>query len=151
MSKYAPLKDFLVAQNVDRVPMSFAEIERVLNLPLPASKQYPAWWSNNPSNNPMTREWLEAGFETESVNIGSGKLVFRRVRKVTVSVPPGGGAPAAPKEARQDRHPGFGFMKGLITIEAGFDVTKPFDDEPWDRGYLGGEADARDGKLAVRK
>jgi len=52
MSKYAPLKDFLVAQNADRVPMSFAEIERVLSLPLPASKQYPAWWSNNPSNIP---------------------------------------------------------------------------------------------------
>ena len=63
MSKYAPLKDFLVAQNVDRVPMSFAEIETVLNLSLPASKQYAAWWSNNPSNNPMTREWLAAGFE----------------------------------------------------------------------------------------
>ena len=147
MSKYAPLKDFLVAQKVDRVPMSFAEIERVLNLPLPASKQYPAWWSNNPSNNPMTREWLEAGFETESVNIGSGKLVFRRVRKMPNSAP--SSASAAPNEARADRHPGFGFMKGLITIEAGFDITKPFDDEPWDSGYLGGET--RDGKLAARK
>jgi hypothetical protein len=150
MSKYAPLKDFLVAQDVDRVPMSFAEIETVLNLSLPASKQYAAWWSNNPSNNPMTREWLEAGFETESVNVGSGKLVFRRVRKVPVSrASPG--APAGPREAREGLHPGFGFMKGLITIEAGFDVTKPFDDEPWDRGYLGGEAGARDNKFAVRK
>jgi hypothetical protein len=146
MSKYAPLRDFLVAQKVDRVPMSFAEIERVLNLPLPASKQYPAWWSNNPSNNPMTREWLEAGFETESVNTGSGKLVFRRVRKMAPS-----SASAAPNQARADRHPGFGFMKGLITIEAGFDITKPFDDEPWDSGYLGGEARPRDGKLAARK
>ncbi|MDX8440802.1 DUF7662 domain-containing protein [Mesorhizobium australafricanum] len=143
MSKYAPLREFLVAQNADRVPMSFDEIESVLSLPLPASKQYPAWWSNNPSNNPMTREWLEAGFETESVNVGSGKLVFRRVRKL----PPGDGAPAA----RAHRHPGFGFMKGLITIEAGFDVTKPFDDEPWDRGYLGGGTQARPDKHAVRK
>jgi len=38
---------------------------------------------------------------------------------------------------RASRHPGFGFMKGMITIEKGFDVTKPFDDQPWDLGYLG--------------
>jgi hypothetical protein len=150
MSKYAPLKDFLIAHNADRVPMSFAEIERVLDLQLPPSKQYPAWWSNNPSNNPMTREWLEAGFETESVNIGSGTLVFRRVRDVPRSA--SASIPAPAKATRADRHPGFGFMKGLITIKPGFDVTKPFDDEHWDRGYLGGdEAQARRDKVAVRK
>lgn len=143
MSKYAPLKEFLVAQNADLVRMSFDEIENVLHLPLPASKRYPAWWSNNPSNNPMTKEWLEAGFETESVNVSSGKLVFRRVRKP----PRGDVAPTM----RASRHPGFGFMKGLITIEPGFDITKPFDEEPWDRGYLGGETQAHDGKHVVRK
>ena len=47
--------------------MTFAEIEALLGEKLPASKQYPAWWSNNPSNNPMTKEWLAAGFQTESV------------------------------------------------------------------------------------
>lgn len=36
-------------------------------------------------------------------------------------------------------HPGFGFMKGQIKIAEGFDVTKPFDDEPWDEGYLGSD------------
>ena len=69
MGKYAPLKEFLTGQNQDYVPMTFAQIEKVLDLKLPPSKQYPAWWSNNPSNNPMTREWLDAGFETMSVNI----------------------------------------------------------------------------------
>ena len=41
------------------------------------------------------------------------------------------------KSARISDHPGFGFMKGLIKIEEGFDITGPFDDEPWDEGYLG--------------
>ncbi|GLS34055.1 Helix-turn-helix [Mesorhizobium albiziae] len=41
------------------------------------------------------------------------------------------------ERSKVGRHPGFGFMKGLITFEKGFDVTKPFSDEPWDRGYLG--------------
>ncbi len=36
-------------------------------------------------------------------------------------------------------HPGFGFMKGQIKIAEGFDITKPFDDEPWDEGYFGSE------------
>jgi hypothetical protein len=56
-----------------------------------------------------------------------------------------GGPDGASKDAKAPeagRHPGFGFMKGLIKIEEGFDVTKPFDDEPWDQGYLG-EADSK--------
>lgn len=41
------------------------------------------------------------------------------------------------RDARISQHPGFGFMRGLIKIEEGFDVTGPFSDEPWDEGYLG--------------
>lgn len=47
---------------------------------------------------------------------------------------------SAPAPLRISRHPGFGFMKGLIKFEEGFDGTGQFDDEPWDRGYLGGDA-----------
>lgn len=78
MGKYSPLRTYLMAQTRERVPMSFEDIERLLGETLPASKQYPAWWSNNPSNNPMTKEWLAAGFQTESVNIAGENLVFRR-------------------------------------------------------------------------
>ena len=139
MGKYAPLKPFLMAQEGDQVPMSFAEIEQVLGLSLPASKRYPAWWSNNPSNNPMTREWLDAGFETESVNVAGEKLVFRRVRNRHSS--PTGWQDGSPDGAhsggeRSRQAPGFGFMKGLLTIEDGYDVTGP-SDESWDHGYLG--------------
>ena len=128
MGKYAPLKEFLAANGQDLIPMSFAEIEKVLGLKLPASKQYPAWWSNNPSNNPMTKEWLEAGYETESVNTASGQLVFRKVR---------GARGASDGVSTRPLHPGFGFMKGLITFEEGFDPARPFSNEPWDQGYLG--------------
>ena len=41
------------------------------------------------------------------------------------------------RAAKISDHPGFGFMKGLIKIEEGFDITGPFSDEPWDEGYLG--------------
>lgn len=137
MGKYSPLREYLADQDKEQVPLTFTEIERILAFPLPSSKQYPAWWSNNPSNNPMTREWIEAGFETESVNTTSGKLVFRRKRK---GGPTAGSAElgsTASEKVRQGRHPGFGFMKGLIKVQEGFDVTKPFDDEPWDNNYSG--------------
>src|SRR6187399_841696 len=144
MGKYAPLKTFLLDQGRDHVPMTFAEIEKVLDLQLPPSKQYPAWWSNNPSNNTMTREWLDAGYETESVDIAGQKLVFRRVRKHPQALPapqnasPGGDVVETEASSKPRRHPGFGFMKGLMTIEEGYDVTKPLD-EAWGDGYLGPE------------
>jgi hypothetical protein len=137
MSKYYRLKEFLSDRNQDYVPMTFAEIEKVLEFALPASKQYPAWWSNNPSNNPMTREWLDAGFVTEAVNIASERLVFRRVNGPAVKrASPAGNGGGQPGE-RRPLHPGIGFMKGLIKVAPGFDVSGPFSDEDWEGGYLG--------------
>ncbi len=135
MSKYAPLKEFLMEQGRDYVPMSFAEIEKVLDFPLPHSKRYPAWWSNNASNNTMTQEWLDAGYETESVNIGGEKLVFRRVRKkpslpsapVASSAGDGGGEGGGGNPAPARRHPLFGCLKGTVTIPPGVDLTEPSD------------------------
>lgn len=39
--------------------------------------------------------------------------------------------------AKISEHPQFGFMKGLIKLEEGFDIAGPYDDEVWDEGYLG--------------
>lgn len=130
MGTYSPLNTFLSAQRAELVPMSFGEIEAIVGRSLPASKQYPAWWSNNPSNNPMTREWLNAGFQTESVNTASQKLVFRRVSKPAPAPSAVGGS------AGGQRLPFFGFMKGKITIEPGYDITKPIDVD-WEESYVG--------------
>ena len=79
-SKYQPLTAHLRAQRASRVPMSFAEVERVLGTKLPPSaSSHRAWWSNDPTNNIMTKAWLEAGFQSEQVDLDSRKLVFRRV------------------------------------------------------------------------
>ena len=62
--------------------MTFAEIERVIGGKLPPnSLNIPAWWSNNPSNNVMTKVWLSAGFRTEQVDVKSRKVVFRRIEE----------------------------------------------------------------------
>ena len=111
MGKYAPFMSFLIEQGRDLVPMTYSEIETVLDLKLPASKRYPAWWSNNPSNNPMTKEWLAAGYETESVDVIGEKVVFRRVRKTR---------PVAMKKVAASGHRGSGFMEG----QPGFETSQ---------------------------
>lgn len=126
MSKYQALRTFLSERGGDFVPMTFGDIEKVLGFKLPESQKYPAWWSNNPTNNVMTNEWLAAGYKTEQVDTERRKLVFKRVRPTTPAVArgtdPGRGSAAEPEPRR---HPGFGLMKGLTTIAPGTDLTAP--------------------------
>ena len=83
-SKYEPLKTFLSESGRAEIPMAFDEIEATIGCKLPPKAAgYPAWWSNNPSNNPMTRAWLEAGYKSESVDTKNRKLVFRQQVKGT--------------------------------------------------------------------
>jgi hypothetical protein len=65
----------------------------------------------------MTRVWLDAGFESEQVDMAAHKLVFKRVRN-------------AKPDASSDQefiHPAYGAMKGLIRIMPGVDITQPAD------------------------
>ena len=131
MGKYSPLGTFLKAQVKEQVPMTFAEIEELLGEKLPASKQYPAWWSNNPSNNPMTKEWLAAGFQTEAVNIAGERLVFRKAggpaqTEAAVALDGSGQVPR--------RHPLFGCLKGTLTLVEDVDLTEPADPD-WGKVY----------------
>ena len=135
MSKYEPLGAFLRKQKFQSVPMTFAEIEKVLMFKLPASKRYPAWWSNNPSNNVMTQLWLDAGFVTESVDTNGEKLVFRR-KGSAASKPAPGGMPRPDGPVGGKAETVLGCLKGLFTLAEGFDPTEPMDLEPdWDRKY----------------
>lgn len=150
MSKYDKLGLYLERQPGEEIPMTFAEIERIIGLSLPRSSRYPAWWSNNPSNNAMTKVWIRAGFKTEKVNIDARRLVFKRQREGELSMAqdhsvlqargiadagraykaPDKTAPGATGHSAQDGYPPFyGSMKGLITIMPGVDLTEPADPE----------------------
>jgi len=103
-SKYDGLGEYLRAQGGTEVPMTFAEIERATGTKLPPKAQHSrAWWSNNPSNNVMTKVWLAAGFETAQVDIPGRRLMFRRTR----------------------RSPLFAAMKGTFSVDPSWDLTKP--------------------------
>ena len=123
MGKYDPLRAFLLSSETAEVALTFDEIEALLGAPLPASRQYPAWWSNNPSNNPMTRIWLDAGYRTERVNVASGRVVFRR-------------------EQPRGRHAGGGLIErlqtalaGTVRVAPGVDLAAPTG-EIWDAEQL---------------
>jgi hypothetical protein len=133
-SKYAPLGQYLRKQSTNLVRLTFAEIERVIGAKLPDSQRYPAWWSNNPWNNVMTKVWLDAGFETEQVDIPGRKVVFRRV---------GQRSPSAANVATRknlakssDRRSLIGWMEGTVTIAPGVDLTEPADPE-WGKRVWG--------------
>lgn len=124
MGKYAALGDFLRKQRVSLIPMTFQDIERITGAKLPPKAQHHrAWWSNNPSNNVMTKVWLEAGYQTEQVDMASRKLVFRRVQTPSRSEPEVPGKPA--QNGPRKRHPLLGALKGLIQIMPGTDLTQP--------------------------
>lgn len=130
MGKYAPLGQFLRRQRSREVPLTFREIEKITGVKLPPKAQHHrAWWSNNPSNNVMTKVWLEAGFESAQVDIEGRKLVLRRVAKA--AEPASGFAESAPQPyaTKEGRHPAFGALKGMIRVAPGVDLTEPADPE----------------------
>jgi hypothetical protein len=121
MSKYEPLKTFLAGRAEGEVPMTFQEIERVIGAGLPpVAFKHRAWWSNNPSNSVITNAWLEAGYKTERVDMGSQKLVFRRA---------GAAAPPSSRAGWLARLRGE--LKGTVQIAPGWDLTNPTG-EAWD-------------------
>jgi hypothetical protein len=124
MSKYDPLGDYLRKQQSSRIPMTFAEIERLIRAKLPNSQRYPAWWSNNPFNNVMTKVWLEAGFMTENVDVEGRKLVFRRAKRSPSSNKQ---PPPSSDSGGSSAHPLIGWMKGTVRIAPGVDLTQPAD------------------------
>lgn len=124
MSKYSGLTEHLKSHSLPRVPMSFGEIERVLGFKLPtSSRSHRAFWSNNPTNNVMTRAWLNAGYRSEQVDLENQKVVFTREQE------------AEPKKpVRKGPHPAFGALKGTTIVMPGVDLTEPADPE-WAKVY----------------
>jgi hypothetical protein len=121
MGKYEPLGQFLKKQKRSQIKLSFAEIEKIIGAKLPKSKSSRAFWSNNPDNNVMTKEWISAGFETQDVDTKHSQLVFS---KKSTNL----------ETAKEDKWESlFGCMKGMITFAPGFDPTSPaYSAEEWE-------------------
>jgi hypothetical protein len=128
VGKYEPLGAFLRGQRMQEVPLTFTEIEKITGVKLPPKAQHHrAWWSNNASNNVMTKVWLEAGYESAQVDMSARKLVFRRVAKGSDS----SFAESAPKPyaTSEGRHPIRGALRDITFLVPGVDLTEPADPE----------------------
>jgi len=94
MSKYEPLIAYLLEHPYREVPCRFDDLEKILGFRLPSSaRQHRAWWSNNGSNNVMTKAWLSAGFRTRDVDMENERLTFERVGALVPETPPTAPAP----------------------------------------------------------
>jgi hypothetical protein len=127
MGKYEPLQSFLAAERAEEVPMTFAQIEHVIGQSLPpAAFNHRPWWSNNASNNVMTKAWLNAGYKTERVDMEGRKLTFVRVPGEKLSPKSSPPSESIDILARIDE-----LLGGSVTIPEGVDIMTSLG-EVWD-------------------
>jgi hypothetical protein len=121
MGKYEPLSTYLTRQTAAEVALTFAQIESLIGASLPpVAHKHRAWWSNNASNNVMTKAWLDAGFQTEKVDMNAETLVFRRR---TDGPPMKEEEPTLRSLGLLDRLRAK--LGGTVTIAPGVDLTDP--------------------------
>mgnify|MGYP002777075796 CR=1 FL=1 len=78
-SKYQPLQAYL--QNCERSPLtlSFAEIETLINSPLPDSaRRQRAWWSNRSKGALQSTAWMQAGYLVKNLDLGQEQVTFAK-------------------------------------------------------------------------
>ena len=83
-SKYDPLADYLKRQAGERFPMSFKQIDEIVEGGLPdAAWKHRAWWSNNMNFTSARNGWVAAGWKTSRVDMDAQKLIFIRIKNTT--------------------------------------------------------------------
>ena len=132
MGKYDKFGTYLENLKGSSIRLSFAEIEEIIGAQLPPSRQYPAWWSNNPFNSVMTKAWLKAGFKSSDVDVEGEKVSFVRSPTPTPNTPTL--IPEAAVTEHVPQSPLFGCMKGTSFVAAGVDLTEPADPD-WAKVY----------------
>lgn len=76
--RYRYLADYLLNSNKDKVDLSFAEIEEIIQSKLPKSaRNHRALWANAESHS-IALAWMNVGYKTTSVNMKGEKIRFER-------------------------------------------------------------------------
>lgn len=67
--KYEPIKDYLMNCQSEKIQLSYQEIEKIIEKPLPDSAyKYREWWANG--GHSQADAWLDAGWKVEQANLG---------------------------------------------------------------------------------
>lgn len=130
MGKYDPLGTYLASLVETDGPMTFRQVEALIDAPLPpAARRHRAWWSNNPDNSAITKVWRNAGFRAFQVDMIGETLVFRREAGSAPPSRPSTAPEYAPQASLVERIRAR--LGGTVRIPYGVDLTEP-SDEVWD-------------------
>jgi hypothetical protein len=100
MSRYEPLTRYLESRREAEIPMSFQEVEAILNRGLPASaRRHQPWWSNTTTHS-HADAWLRIGWKTRNVDLAHQRVVF--VQDSSLTPPPTPQASLAPSNTRSE-------------------------------------------------
>lgn len=83
VSKYARLTQYLKFRGsfTRKVKLSFARIDGIIGTNLPMSAYKSEKWWDNVVTSAHAKGWLDAGWETEEVNLKEGYVVFKKVKE----------------------------------------------------------------------
>lgn len=141
-TKYHPLFEHLLFSGQGQKTMTFAEIEEVIEAPLPPSAgMREEWWSNSPSGHSQARAWMRAGYRALGVDL-TNKCVtftlegwpekyveptsFRRLAEKHSGVAETSQASLdKPSNSHGREHPLFGIWIGKAKLVPGYDYTTP--------------------------
>lgn len=89
-SKFDPLRDYLKAQKVDELVLSYEEIEDILGFALPRAAYRAEWWFDDVPEHPKLQRIAvrDAGFDARRLSEGN-KVRFRRSSLVRKPFRPG--------------------------------------------------------------
>jgi hypothetical protein len=83
-SRYAPLALWLQGRpsKVDRVQLSYEEVEKIIGGPLPPSAHtHRAWWANDSVGHVQSQQWLDVGWRVAQINMTEKRVTFARIRE----------------------------------------------------------------------
>lgn len=81
-SRYAPLREWLDAQEGAKVTADFAQLDRLVGGLPPTARRSTSYWSGSAASAPThtwKRAWEEAGFTVDSVSRSEEWVIFRRL------------------------------------------------------------------------
>lgn len=83
ISKYEPIGKYLEETGLNKITLSFSEIENILGFPLPKYLyQYEAGWYGTAEGSPTHRQkavWCSYGYQVESVDLPNKIVIFYKL------------------------------------------------------------------------
>ena len=80
MSKYSPLGNYLRMQTGSELRLSFADVEEIIEAPLPPSAHnHGEWWANDTTGgHTHSTQWLGAGWAVDGFSLTERWVRFKR-------------------------------------------------------------------------